>query len=280
MGARTARPSTPVIVGLIGGALLVIGSFLTWASMSVNVGALAALLGVDEAVLQGAIPGETSRTLSGMTSPADGVWTLVAGLVVLAAAIVVAMRAELRLPAGVAMAVAGVVGVGWTVYDFTQINDVRDEALGTFAAALQGAGVDVAGGEGLIDVSAGIGLWVALVGGVVALIVGVMVSMSARSAVGASVAGVPATSGGSGGADDMGFGAGTPPVPTESPAPAPATVVPSPPPPPPTDPAASPGADMPSTVPPATDPPATDPPATDPSPTDPAAQGWERDPDP
>ncbi len=267
MEARTARPSAPVIVGLIGGVLLVIGSFLTWASVSVNVGALAELLGVDEAVLQGAIPGETSRTLSGMSSPADGIWTLIAGLVVLGSAVVVMIRPDMRLAAG-AMIVAGLVGIGWTVYDLTQINDVRDEALGSFAAALQGAGVDVGTGEGLVDVSAGIGLWGALVGGIVALIAGAMVLMSARPAAGASSAGAT-TPGFVGGPDDMGFGGGTAPAPVATPTPpavadapvAPAPVAPAPvaPPPPPADLAAT---DAPTTDPPATDPPKTDPPPT------------------
>ena len=84
MDARPAAKASPVpmILGIVGGALLFIGSFLTWATVSIDVTKFAKRLGVDPALIQGAI-GDTSQSFSGMHDGGDGIFTLIAGLVVI-----------------------------------------------------------------------------------------------------------------------------------------------------------------------------------------------------
>jgi hypothetical protein len=175
MDARTSQGRAPSTVGAVGGALLVVGSLLTWASFVVDGDALAGLLGVNASLVEGLVPGGSDRTLSGLTAPADGAWTLGAGVIVVAAALLVMVRPHLSVVAGPAMIVAGAVAIGWTVYDVAQIRDLRGDAAGIFASSLQGAGVDVGSGDGLVEVSVGIGLWLALAGGVVAVMAGALV---------------------------------------------------------------------------------------------------------
>ncbi len=190
-----ASPSPAAIVGIVGGAVLVIGSFLTWATASINIDALANAIGVDPALLQGAVPGSTSFSVKGMDSGADGTFTLIAGIAAVVVAIVLIMKADLKKPMGAILIIAGLVGGGVALYDLSKVNDVKQEAVDAAAGGLAAAGIDAGVLDEVFDVSAGIGIWVCIAGGLIAIVGGVM-AFAAKPAP--AMAGGPAAPMGSG----------------------------------------------------------------------------------
>jgi hypothetical protein len=151
---------TPVagILGVIGGALLALGSFLAWAEVS---------------------GGGTSVTAKGVDG-SDGYITLVAGLVAVVAGIVIATGTG-RVLAAVLVILAGIVGGGIGLYDaLTAKDSVLDAAAEELAPSFEASAqevrtvLDQAIDAGQLSVSIGIGLYVVIGGGVVALAGGIL----------------------------------------------------------------------------------------------------------
>jgi hypothetical protein len=199
-----------MIVGIVGAVLLVLGTFLTWATVSIDLGRFAAALGVDEATLSAAITGPTSRSASGLSDGADGIFTLIAGLVVIGLAFLLRAKPAARKPIGLGIVLAGLVGAGVALYDISQVNDVRDSALGGLSAALAGTGIGADVLDGVVNVSTGIGIWLCVVGGVVAIVAGLMAALVGGSTVDVGAA---ATTSAFVGVDDAGSGVPAAPVP-------------------------------------------------------------------
>ena len=200
MDARPAAKASPVpmILGIVGGALLFIGSFLTWATASIDVSKFAEALGVDPALLQSAVP-DTSYSTSG-TGGSDGIITLIAGLVVIVVAVVLFVKADLGKIMGALMVVGGAIGAGIALYDLSTLNSAKDDILGEAAGVLQGAGIDPGVLNDVVKVSAGIGIWVCILGGLIAMVGGIMALMNKASAAPAmtsstGTSAAPATSG-------------------------------------------------------------------------------------
>ena len=103
----------------------------------------------------------------------DGKWTLVAGVMVIVAAVLLSMASSRRV-VGIVMLVGGVVGGGLALYDATiQKNDAIDNAASTFA------GIGLPGElRDYFSISLGIGIYLCIVGGVVAIVAGIMAMMS------------------------------------------------------------------------------------------------------
>lgn len=150
---------TPVagILGLVGGALLALGSFLTWAEVS---------------------GGGTTVTAKGVDG-SDGYITLVAGLVAVVAGIMMA-RGSRRVLA-VLVILAGIVGGGIGLYDaLTAKDSVLDAAAEELAPTLGASAqqvrtvLDQAIDAGQLSVSISIGLFIVIGGGVVALVGGIL----------------------------------------------------------------------------------------------------------
>lgn len=145
------------ILGVVGGALLALGSFLTWAEVT---------------------GGGTSVTAKGVDG-SDGYITLVAGLVAVVAGIMMA-RGTRRVLA-VLVILAGIVGGGIGLYDALTAKDsvldaAAEELAPTFGASAQQvrAVLDQAIDAGQLSVSISIGLYVVIGGGVVALVGGIL----------------------------------------------------------------------------------------------------------
>ena len=226
--------STPMgaILAVAGGVLLAIGSVLTWAKASIDLDAFAQALGVDPAQLQGAVGAETSKVVSG-TSTSDGKLALVCGLVAVILGVVAYSKRERWKVLGVVTMVAGVVGGGIAVYDITKKDDVIAEAKAAVGPTLASIGLDASVLDNIFKVTLGIGIWVCVIGGIVALVGGLMMMMNASSAGAPAMAGMP--SGAMAPASDSGFGTSSvagsmaPPTPaSEAPAPAPAPAAPAP----------------------------------------------------
>lgn len=155
--SQTNRP-TPVggILALVGGGLLVVGSFLDWAEVSGT---------------------GTSVTASG-TEGTDGWITLVAGALAVVAGLTMVRGAGKRAVAILAI-VAGLVGGGVGLYDaLTARDSVLDSAAEELAAGYGGsveqmrALLDAAIDAGDLAVTIAIGLYLVIVGGAIAIVGG------------------------------------------------------------------------------------------------------------
>lgn len=182
-GSHGSRSRVGAIVAIVGGACLFLGSFLTWASVSVNTDALvsrlAEALGISPELLQGQVPSAGfNQSITGPGEPTDGIVTLLSGLVAVAAAGVIIVKPQIRSVMGGVMVAAGVIGAGVALYDVTRVADVAGEvdglAAGAAAAGLGELGIDGSVLDDIIDVSVGVGLWICLIGGVLALLGGIM----------------------------------------------------------------------------------------------------------
>jgi hypothetical protein len=160
MNQTDSATSTPVagILGLVGGALMTLGSFLAWAEVA---------------------GGGTSVIAKGVDG-SDGYITLVAGLVAVVAGIVIATGTG-RVLAAVLVILAGIVGGGIGLYDaLTAKDSVLDAAAEELAPSFEASAqevrtvLDQAIDAGQLSVSIGIGLYVVIGGGVVALAGGIL----------------------------------------------------------------------------------------------------------
>jgi hypothetical protein len=205
-----SKRSTGSIVAIVGGIALVIGAFLTWATASFNVQAFASLLGVDASTLGGLI-GDTSKSFSGLDAGADGKWALAMGLVAVALGVVLIAWKGAHKVVAVGIVLAGLVGGGYALYDITQVDNVKQDAIDQAAPALQGLGVDTSKLGDVFDISLGIGIWVCAFGGLIAIVGGVMVLASGDEEVTApSASGMgPGVAMGSTMGSAMGTGSGT-----------------------------------------------------------------------
>jgi hypothetical protein len=163
--ATTTRAPLGAILAIVGGALLAVGSFLTWAEVS---------------------GGGTSVTAKGVDG-SDGYITLVAGIVALGTGVAMMRRAK-RLFAVLAV-IAGLIGGGVGVYDAVTAKDsVLDTAAEEIAPTI-GASVDEvrtlldqAVDAGEIGISISFGLYIVIGGGVLALVGGLLSMRGGREA--------------------------------------------------------------------------------------------------
>jgi len=118
----------------------------------------------------------------------DGKWTLVAGVVVAVAAALLSMASS-RQVVGIVMLVGGAVGGGLALYDATiQKNNAIDNAAAQFSnIGLPGTIRDY------FSVSLGIGIWLCIAGGAVAIVAGIMAMTSRAPSVAGTEVGPPGT---------------------------------------------------------------------------------------
>jgi hypothetical protein len=111
----------------------------------------------------------------------DGKWTLVAGIVVAVAAVLLTMASS-RQVVGIVMLVGGAVGGGLALYDATiQKNNAIDNAAAQFTnIGLPGTIRDY------FSVSLGIGIWLCIAGGAIAIVAGIMAMASRAPSVAAA----------------------------------------------------------------------------------------------
>ncbi len=211
---RTSRPAAG-IVGIVGGAALIIGSLLTWVTLAFDsqrfAQAIADALHVDVSQL-GTVPAVPSSSQAGTAS--DGRYTIAAGVVVLVFTILLLVRPDTRSVTSKLLILGGVVGAGVPLYDVlttdAQLNGFIDKA--GLASELEALGLSTAIFKDAVSVTWGIGVWVCVVGGVIAVVAGIMAARSPAPAVRASDRG-------SGWAGDDVVGMPPPSIPAPSPAP-------------------------------------------------------------
>jgi hypothetical protein len=191
------KTPTAAIVGLIGGVILVIGSFLSWVTISFDVDTLATkvsdALGVPVSGSELADAGLRTQKFGGFD--VDGKITLFFGvLAVIGAAILLARKSNVA--AGILMLVGGLGGAGVATYDLVSKENQIDTFVSDIGPALSQLGITGDTFKPLFSVSWGIGIYACVLGGVVALIAGIMAftSKTAEPAMPAT-AGEPAATG-------------------------------------------------------------------------------------
>jgi hypothetical protein len=160
------KTSMGAIVGIVGGVALVLGSLLTWGTGSLNVQALASAAGLDPAAVTAAV-GDVSRSVSGI-DVTGGKWALAMGIVAIVLGIVAFLRVSPRV-VGIGLIVAGLIGGGWALYDTTQADVVKERAIEEAVPRLGSVeGASAVIGQ-YIDTSFGAGIWISIVGGLIAI---------------------------------------------------------------------------------------------------------------
>ena len=176
--AGQKRSSVASILGLVAGALLVLGSFLTWVSASANASKLetniASAMGVDASTIAGSAGGDVSYTASGVSDGGDGVITLVAGIAVILLAAVLFRRSGRARVLSALVLLGGLIAAATTLYDLGTISGAKDDAIAAAAPSIEAIGLDRSVFDGVFTVSAGIGLYVCIVGGLLAVIAGIL----------------------------------------------------------------------------------------------------------
>jgi hypothetical protein len=220
-----ASPVGPILA-IGGGAIAAIGSFLTWFTLSV--------------------PGGFSNSGSG-TDAGDGWITLAAGvLMVIAGLVILAGRSPRAVRAMAILAiVGGVVAAGDGLLNLATARDQLAESVAEATGATKDQArqqVDLALDSGQADLSAGIGLWMVIGGGIIGLAGGILGLVAARRVPAGTAAAPPAPGALSGfeaprpaapappPAAPSASPRAAPPAPSAPPAPAPAAPAPPPPP--------------------------------------------------
>jgi hypothetical protein len=160
------KRSMGAIVGIVGGVALVLGSLLTWGTGTLNVQALASAAGLDPAAVSAAV-GDVSRSVSGI-DVTGGKWALAMGIIAIILGVVAFLRVSPRIVA-VGLIVAGLIGGGWALYDTTQADVVKEQAIEEAVPRLGSVeGASAVIGQ-YIDTSFGPGIWISIIGGLVAI---------------------------------------------------------------------------------------------------------------
>ena len=155
-------PMIPMILGVVGGVLLGVGSFLNWATVSVNFDAITAAIGV-------APPAEVRAQGTASVTGWDvgqGKWMLVIGVVVVIASVLLLFASSAQAVAFVVV-FGGAVGGSMAVYEATAGKNHRlDDIAGIFALTLPG------NLRQYFSVSVGIGIRLCALGGFLAIAAG------------------------------------------------------------------------------------------------------------
>jgi hypothetical protein len=173
-------PLTPMILGIVGGILLVVGSLLNWATVSVDFERIAAALGIDP----GQIPPEIRSLGTASVTGWDigkGQWTLVTGIVILTASALLTIASSARVVAFV-MIFGGAVGGSMALYEATVGKGNRMDEVAAIFAGVQLPGVL----REYFPISIGIGIWMCVAGGALAIVGGAMAMVRRGSRLAAS----------------------------------------------------------------------------------------------
>ncbi len=217
MEGQKSSGGTAMILTVVGGVLAVVGSFLAWAKVSASLTQFGG--------------GTVSQTVKGW-SAGDGKITGIAAAVVIIVGL--AMMAAKSSGSKRGLAIVGLLGsltaAGVAIYDAVTI---KTTSIDDFLRAAGAASVDPtvrALLEKIVHVSLGIGIYLVIAGGLIALVGSLMGLVAKSSAPAIQMGATPAA------APPMGFASPVPPPPASIPSEAPATP-PMPTPAPPADPA-------------------------------------------
>ncbi len=223
------------IILTIGGVLMAVGSILTWLTLKFDVAVFADAIKQQTGVDVSGSPGFAS--LSQPTSIAgtkgwEGKLALVGGLVALAvgiAAIVGAVNGSIASRSAFVGGALGIFGAGYVLLTKShELSKGVGDAKTSLASALSTLGMNPSVLDNVFKISTGMGLYIALVGGAVAIVGGIMLMGKSAAAPATMGMGEPMAAPPVGGS---GFGGPAAPAPPMSPPPmsTPAETPPAPP---------------------------------------------------
>lgn len=162
-------------LAIIGGVAAIVGVFLSWASIALSVSGGGQSFNYDLTLNGlGKFSGAPANADMGTNSAMDGYFVIAAGALALIGGVILLAS---RKSAGAILALIGsLVALGFGIYELTQVSQIEDKFKEQVAGAASGVDLN-------IDAAAGIGLWIILVGGAVALIGAVLGFMAGRKRV-------------------------------------------------------------------------------------------------
>lgn len=162
-------------LAIVGGIAAIIGAFLSWASIALAVSAGGQSQSVNLTVNGlGKVGGAPAGADIASNGASDGYLVMAAGAIALIGGVVLLAS---KKSAGAIVAIIGGLGaLGLGIYELTQVSKVEDTLKQQIGAAASGVDFNV-------DASAGIGLWIILIGGAVALIGGILATVGGRKRV-------------------------------------------------------------------------------------------------
>ena len=211
------------IIMAVGGALMAVGSFMTWLTLKIDVTAFTDAIKQQTGIDLGGAPGLS--TLQKPTSVAgtkgwEGKLALVAGILVLAvaiAAIAGAVSGSKASRVAFIGAALGIFGVAYVLLTKShELSNGISDAKISLAPSLATIGIGPSVFDHIFSISNGIGLYVAIAGGVVAIVGGVMLMGKGAAAPATMGTGEPMAAPPVGGS---GFGGPAAPTPPMSPPP-------------------------------------------------------------
>jgi hypothetical protein len=172
-GVESRSTTIPMVLGIVGGVLLGAGTFLNWAAASVNWDAISAVIGK----IPPEVRAQGTATITGWDI-APGKWMLVTAIVVVIASGLLAIASSPQVVAFVVI-FGGAVGGSMALYKATAGKDglIDDAARVLIGAALPGSL------HSYVSVSIGIGMWLCVLGGVVAIIAGIIAMVGGRPSI-------------------------------------------------------------------------------------------------
>lgn len=164
--------STAAIIAVIGGVLVAAGSLLAWAKVSIN------LAGLNE-----------SETVKGIDG-SDGKLTVALGVVIVVLAALALGKRATKTASRVITGCA-VIATGIGAWDWTDIKSKGDDIVHQAATAAGGNAEVIKMLEDGIKVSTSIGLYLVVLGGIIAIIGGVMLATQKSAATAAAPPSTP-----------------------------------------------------------------------------------------
>jgi len=166
-----------VILMVVGGALMVVGSFLTWLTAKIDLVAFADAIKKETGVDIGGMPGFSSTPNSSSIAGIKG-WegklALIGGVLALALGIAAIVGKVTGSRASRFAFIGGALGIFGGLYVMlTKSSGIADAKAGA-AATFTAAGVSPSVLDNIFTVSVGVGLYLALIGGILAIVGGIM----------------------------------------------------------------------------------------------------------
>lgn len=160
------------IIALVGGVVMAVGSLLAWAKVSIN------LVGLNQ-----------SETVKGIDG-SDGKITIVLGVVIVVLA-ALALGKLAKKATGWIITGCAVIATGLGAWDWTDIKSKGDDIVHQAAAAAGGNADVIKMLEDGIKVSTGIGLYLVVLGGIMAIVGGIMLATKKSAATAAAPPSTP-----------------------------------------------------------------------------------------
>lgn len=191
------KPGAMVLV--VGGALMSVGALLTWLTAKLDLSAVAAAvkqqIGIDISTVPSFANSQASFSAAG-TKGWEGKLALLLGIIAIVVGIVLIVATMSASVASRVGLVTGAIGILVAVEAMLTKSSGIDSAKAASAGSLAGSGLTPSIFDNAFKVSVGIGLYITIVGGVLAIVGGIMLAGKEDAVMSATPASAPMASSG------------------------------------------------------------------------------------